>query len=145
MNAAEDLLMVGRVVASLLVVVALAAIVARLARRATVRADGVGLRVIDRVGLSREASLAVVTVADRALVVGVTAGGVTLLTELDPSVLEAPEPPAAQDRDVPSRAYEPPLPSRRTAAQQRGTGSVLDPRTWRQAVEALRDLTARRR
>jgi hypothetical protein len=27
---------------------------------------------------------------------------------------------------------------------QRGTGSVLDPRTWRQGVEALRDLTARR-
>jgi hypothetical protein len=28
---------------------------------------------------------------------------------------------------------------------QRGTGSVLDPRTWQQGVEALRDLTARRR
>jgi len=27
---------------------------------------------------------------------------------------------------------------------QRGTGSVLDPRTWRQGIEALRDLTARR-
>lgn len=27
---------------------------------------------------------------------------------------------------------------------QRGSGSVLDPRTWQQGVEALRDLTARR-
>jgi flagellar protein FliO/FliZ len=27
---------------------------------------------------------------------------------------------------------------------QRGTGSVLDPRTWKQGLEALRDLTARR-
>jgi len=27
---------------------------------------------------------------------------------------------------------------------QRGTGSVLDPRTWQQGLEALRDLTARR-
>jgi flagellar biogenesis protein FliO len=28
---------------------------------------------------------------------------------------------------------------------QRGSGSVLDPRTWRQGLEALRDFTARRR
>lgn len=28
---------------------------------------------------------------------------------------------------------------------QRGTGSVLDPRTWQQSLEALRDLTARRK
>lgn len=143
MNAAADLLMVGRVLVSLVAVVALAAVVARLARRATVRGDGVGLRVIDRVGLSREASLAVVAVADRALVVGVTAGGVTLLTELDPSVLQDPEPPAGA-ADRPSHAYEPPLPARRAGLQRRGTGSVLDPRTWRQAIDALRDLTTRR-
>jgi flagellar protein FliO/FliZ len=135
MNATGDLVMLGRVSISLVIVVVLALIVARLARRATVRGPGAGVRVLDRVGLSREASLAVVEVAGSALVLGVTAHSVSLLTTLDPASLSSA-------LTSTSTSTEPAV----SVARQRitGTGSVLDPRTWRQAVEALRDRTVRR-
>jgi flagellar biosynthetic protein FliO len=153
MNAADDLAILARVTASLVVVLALAVLAARFARRAGVRGGGAGLRVVERTGLSREASVAVVEVAGRGLVLGVTAHGVTLLTELEPGQLETAA--AAAAAGAGSGAAGPP---RRDAGQIRrvvssglraasgpqGTGSVLDPRTWRQAVESLRDLTARR-
>lgn len=193
MNAADDLAALARVTASLVVVVALAVLVARLTRRAGTRGPGIGVRVVDRAGLSREATVAVVEVGGRALVLGVTSHGVSVLTELDPEQLEAararpdpdgsepaagvawrmprlqvpprprrtvrapvpppavlrrrtdvePEPPAA-----PSPAVSPAAPT--TAAppaappSPAGTGAVLDPRTWRQGLDALRDLTVRR-
>jgi flagellar protein FliO/FliZ len=148
-NAADDLAVLARVVASLVVVVALAVLAARFARRAGVRAGGAGLQVVERTGLTREASVAVVEVADRALVVGVTSHGVTLLAELEPGVLEARRAREADAANVPDRPGLPGLPgapgSLRTGERPRGTGSVLDPRTWRQAVEGLRELTVRRR
>jgi flagellar protein FliO/FliZ len=158
-SAADDLAVLARVTASLVVVVALAVLVARFARKAGVRGGGTGLRVVERAGLSREASVAVVEVGGRGLVVGVTAQGVTLLTELTAEEVAAATAAAAapaQDSrharivvrpETPpwgtAPAGKPALRSRGTAI--RGTGSVLDPRTWSQAVEALRDLTARRR
>lgn len=152
MNAASDLLNLGRVVLSLIVVVAFVAILARVARRASVRGPGAGLAVVDRVGLSREASLAVVAVGGRALVVGVTAQGVSLLTELDADTaagLTAPRGDVGdRDGDQPGHPGQPDSllsePARRRADHRRGSGSVLDPRTWRQLVELLRDLTVRR-
>jgi flagellar biosynthetic protein FliO len=149
-NAADDLAVLARVVASLVVVVALAVLAARFARRAGVRGGGTGLQVVERTGLTREASIAVVEVADRALVVGVTPHGVTLLAELEPGVLEARR---AREADAGSAPAGPGIrpsrsPSTRslsTGERPPGTGSVLDPRTWRQAVEALRELTVRRR
>lgn len=164
MSAADDLAVLARVTASLVVVLALAVLAARLARRAGVRGGGAGLRVVERTGLSREASVAVVEVAGRGLVLGVTAHGVTLLTELEAGELEAAA--AAFAASVAASVGGPtqkvsagsrPAPGavedlRRSvirpgvgATGPQGTGSVLDPRTWRQAVEALRDLTARRR
>jgi flagellar protein FliO/FliZ len=145
-NGADDLAVLARVVASLVVVVALAVLAARFARRAGVRGGGTGLQVVERTGLTREASVAVVEVADRALVVGVTAHGVTLLAELEPGVLEARR-PSHPDVGGPSpRTGVGRLPASLTTGERpRGTGSVLDPRTWRQAVEALRELTVRRR
>ncbi len=155
MNAADDLAVLGRVTASLVVVVALALLAARLARRAGRGGGGAGLRVLERTGLSREASVAVVQIGGRGLVVGVTAQNVTLLTELTGDELAtaraaaAPPPVTGLPGDEPGatrvvvRSGRPPgvghVPSRP------GTGAVLDPRTWRQALEALRDLTARRR
>ena len=134
-NATSDLAMLARVSASLLVVVALAVLAARLARRASVRGPGVGLRVLDRVGLSREAAVVVVGVAGRALVLGITAQNVTVLTELDAQLsAELLAPPSGGSRVADG------TPTQRPA----GTGSVLDPRTWRQGIEALRDATARR-
>jgi flagellar protein FliO/FliZ len=140
-NAVSDLILVGRVGGSLVVVIVLAALAARLARRASVRGPGVGLRVIDRVGVTREAAVAVVQVGERALVLGVTAREITLLTELDPDELGQDEQPLAG----PAAGADSTLGGRRAAATRtKGTGSVLDVRTWRQAVDALRDLTVRR-
>jgi flagellar protein FliO/FliZ len=169
-SAADDLALLARVTASLVVVVALAVLAARFARKAGVRGGGAGLRVVERTGLSREASVAVVEVGGRGLVVGVTAQGVSLLTELTAEELAAASSLAASSGSLsasedaadgtegtrrivvespegPSWGTAPDRPragrSRQTAI--RGTGSVLDPRTWSQAVEALRDLTVRRR
>jgi flagellar biogenesis protein FliO len=140
-TATSDLAMLARVSASLLVVVVLAVLAARLARRASVRGPGVGLRVVDRVGVSREAAVAVVGVTGRALVLGITAHQVTLLTELDAELAaELLSPPAGGRRvSGPDPAADPPGRGRSS-----GSGSPLDPRTWRQSIDALRDLTARR-
>jgi len=152
-NATSDLAMLARVTASLLVVVVLALLAARLARRASVRGPGVGLRVVDRVGLSREAAVAVVAVAGRALVLGITAQNVTVLTELDPQMsAELLAPPPGGKRVASGSAGDAPgggsgssgLLTGELPARSRGTGSVLDPRTWRQGLDALRDATARR-
>jgi flagellar protein FliO/FliZ len=157
-SAADDLAILARVTASLVVVVALAVLVARFARKAGVRGGGAGLRVVERTGLSREASVAVVEVGGRGLVVGVTAQGVSLLTELTAAELAAAASQAesapmsssgvlAEEAEGPRRIVVrsgPAALGSRTPGI-RGTGSVLDPRTWHQAVEALRDLTARRR
>ena len=168
MNAADDLAVLARVTVSLVVVVALAVLAARFARRAGVRGGGAGLRVVERTGLSREASVAVVEVGGRGLVVGVTAQGVSLLTELTAAELAAATSlTGSTDGDAVEGSLEWTEPSRRVVVRTetppwgtrpdgnradrsqrtaiRGTGSILDPRTWSQAVEALRDLTARRR
>jgi flagellar protein FliO/FliZ len=154
-NAADDLAVLGRVTVSLVVVLALAVLAARLARRAGAKGGSAGLRVVERTGLTRETSVAVVEVGGRGLVVGVTPAGITLLTELTADELAAaaavhetavpPEPAAGGD--APAAVHLPRRPSVRRPSspqQKQGTGAVLDPRTWKQAVEALRDLTARR-
>jgi flagellar biosynthetic protein FliO len=141
-NGADDLAVLARVVASLVVVVALAVLAARFARRAGVRGGGSGLQVVERAGLTREASVAVVEVAGRGLVVGVTPHGVTLLAELAPDALEAQRARAAEAEPAPRTVR---LKTLSTGERPAGTGSVLDPRTWRQAVDTLRELTVRRR
>jgi flagellar biogenesis protein FliO len=147
-TAATDLQLLGRVTISLVVVVLIALVVARLARRAGMRGPGVGLRVVDRVGLTREASLAVVEVGGSALVLGVTAHSVSVLSMLDAATLaEALPPEPAAPRRLGSRPAGSTGSAGSTASAAktlRGTGSVLDPRTWQQGLEALRDLTARR-
>jgi flagellar biogenesis protein FliO len=150
---ADDLAVLGRVTLALVVVVALAVLAARVARRAGGAGAGVGLRVVERAGLSREASVAVVEVAGRGMVLGVTPHGVTLLRELAAEDLEVARRDLLEAGSTSSGdpgAGRPGL-YRRVAlpgtAQpgRQGTGSVLDPRTWQQALDGLRDLTARRR
>jgi flagellar biogenesis protein FliO len=133
MSADGDLMTVLRVLASLVVVVVLAVVAARLARRAGVRGGGVGLRVVDRVGLTRETAVAVVEVAGRGLVLGTSAHGVTVLAELDPAELAS----AGRDR---RHVPEP----RRVTVTRVVAPPLLDPQTWRQGLGALRDLTVRR-
>jgi hypothetical protein len=72
----------------------------------------------------------------------VTPHGVTLLAELAPDALEAQRARAAEAEPAPRTVR---LKTLSTGERPAGTGSVLDPRTWRQAVDALRELTVRRR
>ncbi|MFN8074656.1 MAG: flagellar biosynthetic protein FliO [Kineosporiaceae bacterium] len=170
MSGAGDLVTLARVTVSLLVVLGVVVIAARLARRAQARGGLRGLRVLHRTPLSREASVAVVAVGSRGLLIGVTAQQVSLLAELAPgelAELDAPDSPRAVRApgstpvDAPSpsmsAAFASPesasasvsssvtLPGAGAPPAPRGSGSVLSPATWAQAVEALRDVTARRR
>ena len=70
-----------RMIASLAAVLLLLFVVARFARRGRPRGDGPDLTVVSRCSLGSKASVAVVQLGDRALVVGVTDQSVTLLSE----------------------------------------------------------------
>ncbi|MEV4514923.1 flagellar biosynthetic protein FliO [Dactylosporangium sp. NPDC049525] len=79
-----------RVLCSLTAVFVLLWALARLARRG-VGSRGAGvLTVLARQQLSRGASVAVIKVADRALVLGVSDAGVSLLADADAHLFEAP-------------------------------------------------------
>jgi len=110
-----------RVVLSLAVVLGILWFVANKAGRRGGRTRLV--RVAGRQALSRTASVAVVEVADRVLVLGVSDAGVRLLTELDPDQIAEPEDTSAA----------PVLPVTGGAAL---AGSVLSPVTWKQAWAA---------
>lgn len=75
---------------SLAAVLGLFWVVARYGSRRLGGGSRAVLHVRARHSLSRAASIAVVEVGDRVLVVGVSDGGVRLLTELDPASLPAP-------------------------------------------------------
>ena len=118
--------LVLRVVFSLAVVLGLLWAVARVSSRRLRGASHHGLvRTLVRQPLSRGSSLAVVSVGEHVLVLGVTEQQVNLLTELDPAEV-AVEP-----------VTEPPGGS--SAAGGSGgalTGSVLSTQTWKQALAA---------
>ncbi len=133
MNDADNLALLGRVMGGLLVVLVLIGLIARVARRTHGQKATSGLRVIDRVGLSREANLTVIEVANRVLLLGVTAQGVTMLADLDVDLEVAAAQDAARtdgtgfepepdDHDQPASA--PAVPVARTpspAIPERGT------------------------
>jgi len=139
---------------SLLVILGLMWGLARLARRPLAARSAGAVAVLSRQHVSRNASVVVVRVADRALVLGVTEQHVTLLTETDLAVVEGP---AAAHRsvvelDVTSSAVAggyaaTSLPATSAPAARppgRLAGSALSPHTWTQAVSALRERTVRR-
>jgi flagellar protein FliO/FliZ len=143
-NAADELMTLTRVFLSLVVVVVLALIAARLARRAGMHGNGQGVRVLERVPLNRDASLAVVRLDDKAMVLAVTAHTVTVVSEFVSEQVDElyPDPPpgsgSVRVRRLPESTDDPGRPV------EQGTGSVLDPRTWRQGVQAIREMTTRR-
>jgi flagellar biogenesis protein FliO len=94
---------VGRIVFSLLAVVAGCLGTAWLARRSRGIVRG-GLRVVSRVQVSKGSSLLVVSVGPRMLLVGAGEGGLRLICELDPADLQ---PPAAEEASSSSPASEP--------------------------------------
>jgi flagellar protein FliO/FliZ len=191
MTGTSDLLLVVRVAGSLAVVLVVAVLAARVARRLGRGRGAAALAVRERIGLTREASAVVLEVSGRLLLLGVTAHQVALLADLEPAPeLEPARGPALGSAALEPAALEPALgpalgpaggpasalahvPGQRTTARvvtgaapatpltrrelravqsrrravppaRTTAGSPLDPRTWQQGLEALRDLTARR-
>ena len=137
--------LVLRIAFSLLVVFGLMWGLARVARRGGVGRRGSGsLSVLNRQSLSRGSSVAVVQVADRALILGVTDTQVSLLGETDLTAFghdphPGPEPAAATVDGLP--------PLHPTVLPHHGgklDGSLLSPRTWGSTLDFLRDRTTRR-
>jgi flagellar protein FliO/FliZ len=160
--------LVGRVLVSLVVVLAIVWVLGRKFRKGG-KAKGEGLiDVLGRQQLSRTASVAVVRIGSQALIVGITDTQVNVLGETDlmAALAETAVPaPAATARRVAGPAATPvaanpttaipttahPTTARPTTAgpvsdgaNRRGplAGSALSPATWRQTIESLRDLSA---
>jgi len=144
-----------RAIFSLAVVLFLMWGLARLVRRPLGGRVAGALAVLARQPLSRSASVAVVKVDDRALVLGITDAQVTYLAEAPLAAFER-QPSfgevladARSDDDVLSSPAASGRSGARHAAQEPGrgpfAGSMLSPATWSQAVEFLRDRASRPR
>jgi flagellar protein FliO/FliZ len=131
--------LVLRIGFSLLIVFGLMWGLAKVARRPLTGRHGSGaLAVLNRQQLSRGSSVAVVQVADRALVLGVTDQQVSLLGETTLEAFERhPHGPARRDTVLAPGVVAPAVPHDRLG------GSALSPRTWRSAMDFLRDRTTR--
>jgi flagellar protein FliO/FliZ len=133
--------LVLRIGFSLLVVLGLLWVLAKVARRPLTGRGGGMLAVLARQQITRGSAVAVVRVVDRALIVGVTESQVTLLGETDLAALTHP---AGEDE---GRRETVPLDDAVQPGEPRPghlTGSALSPQTWAQTVQFLRDRTARR-
>jgi flagellar protein FliO/FliZ len=122
-----------RIAFSLLIVLGLMWGLAKVLRRPLAGRSGGALNIVARQQLTKGSSVAVVRVADRALILGVTDAGVSLLADADIDVIEAYLP----ERNVRREQVELPVsqPTQTTPALQ---GSILSPSTWKQAATALR-------
>jgi flagellar protein FliO/FliZ len=139
-----------RVIIALVLVVGAMWVLAKVAKRPLRKRAANSLDVLARAQLSRNASVAVVKVDGTALVVGVTDGGVSLLHQLDAAAFAVAEPTSRTAVDLDAITTKPAATATPTATptttENRKTalsGSALSPGTWRQAVEALRERTAR--
>ncbi len=114
-----------RLVCSLAVVVGLMLLLARFAGKRFQGRPGAAIQVMHRQSIGRGQSVAVIAVGSRVLVVGTTEHQISLLTEVEPDEVQAPDltyddtPKAGAQRQVPA-------------------GSVLSPATWKQAWEAVK-------
>ncbi|MEV4274380.1 flagellar biosynthetic protein FliO [Actinoplanes xinjiangensis] len=134
-----------RVIVALLIVVMLMWLLAKAVRRPYAgRRDGT-LVVLNRQQLSRASAVAVVRVADRALVLGITDQHVSLLGETDIDAFEI-EPQEHRDHmEVEPGGLAATLPGRHPMSLGgRLDGSLLSPKTWTATIEFLRDRTTRR-
>jgi flagellar protein FliO/FliZ len=132
-----------RIIFSLLVVVALMWGMAKLARKPLgIRKGGGLIEVLGRQQLSRGSSVAVVRIADKAMVLGVTDGQVSLIAETDLSVIEEYQPEVALKRESLSlESLDSPAP---IGAAGPLTGSALSVDTWKQTLKFLRERTVRK-
>jgi flagellar protein FliO/FliZ len=133
--------LVLRITLSLLIVLGLMWGLAKLARRPLSGRGGAALAVLSRQQLTRGSSVALLRVVDRALVVGITDGQVTLLAEADLAAVERQlNEPAEQRAAVELK----PGSADGEARPGRLDGSLLSPATWRRTVSFLRERTVRR-
>jgi flagellar protein FliO/FliZ len=129
--------LVVRLVFSLAVVLGLLLVLAKLARKKLHGANGAMIKVLARQPLTRTSAVAVISVADRVLVVGTTEHEVRLLTELDPLVLDLEDDPpritssSPEPRDAQSFGSE----NGALTGSFLG-GSILSTQTWKQAFAA---------
>ena len=138
--------LVLRIGFSLLVVFGLMWGLAKVAKRPLTGGRGTGtLSVLSRQQLSRGAAVAVVRVADRAFVLGVTDQQVTMLGETEPAMFERHPQVVERREGVPLVPDDVLPPAADPVVPGRLDGSILSPRTWRSTVDFLRDRTTRRR
>ena len=148
----ELFVQLGRVVLSLVVVLVLLWVAARVLRKNQRRSmQGVEVDVLARQPLAQRASVAVVQVGDRALVLGVTESRVELLSEAPlasvltaPTLGEAPTPDADGDSLASLANPVAVVHQRKPAAVGGIAGSALSPATWAKALDAVREMTVRR-
>lgn len=151
MNTVE---IVGRMILALVVVLGAMWALAKWARKPLGASSGQVLSVLARQPLSRTSSVTVVKVLDHALVLGITEQGIRLLSEVDldqvQAVLDTPAPPRERRKIVSASkttatdvTASTPIASTQTSTG-RLNGSILSPQTWRQMIDALRELTTRR-
>jgi flagellar protein FliO/FliZ len=139
---------------SLAAVVALMWFAARMMRGQLKGGNNGLIDVVARQQLGRGSSLAVVRIADQALVVGVTESKVSLLAQADLAAITAAQEATTAEEPVvrsavsttPGAAGAPKISGRSGDAGAPGGlhGSILAPSTWKQAVNVLRDRTARK-
>lgn len=125
-----------RLVASLAVVVGLMLLLARLVGKRYGARAGAPVQVLHRQPLSRSASVAVITVGARVLVVGTTDHQVSLLTELDPEELVDVDLALGGTEEGDADA-DPDVVRAPAAADGALAGSLLSTQTWRQAISAV--------
>lgn len=136
--------LVLRIGFSCLVVFGLMWGLARVARRGGFGKRGTGsLSVLTRQSLSRGSSVAVVQVADKALILGVTDTQVSLLGETSLSAFSDAEPVHPADRTTVLIKDEPAHPTVLPHHGGKLEGSVLSPRGWSSPLDFLRDRTTR--
>ncbi len=156
--------LVGRLLIALAVVLGVIWMIAKRARgsaRQKLRSDKL-IDVLGRQSLSRNSSVAVVRVAGQALIVGVTESNVRVLGEVELDSVQAhiaaanpttrlTVPGPGDDAPAGETAqYDAVLAGRRIAPAGapahagRLSGSALSPATWKQTIDALREMTARK-
>lgn len=129
-----------RIVFSLLVVLALMWGTAKLLRRPLAGRSQGAVSILARQQLTRGSSVAVVRVADRALILGVTDAGVSLLADADLDLIESYQPERNVRREavtLPGAAPTTPDPTS-VGMPGRLAGSLLSFGTWKQAAQAIR-------
>jgi flagellar protein FliO/FliZ len=166
----DQLLLGIRVVVSLAIVIGLMWAISRMTKGRT-PVKGVPLEVVSRAAVGRKASVVVIHVAGRGLVVGVTESSMALLAEIEveaaPAVAETRTPVDLSAALLGASASEGHVDAGGTAVAafaaigetdvpRRGTGrraapdgatplsgSVLSPQTWRDMAVALREKSVR--